>query len=145
MAADRARLALAAGTLVAAVATAGSLWLSLGLGLQPCRLCWYQRILMYPLVVVLGVAALEDRPGVLTTAVPLAVGGTTLAAYHSWIQLTTTACSFGSGSCAAVVWRAPVVGLTVPNLSLGGFLLVLGTLGVVYRASAGSTTSPASG
>lgn len=144
-AADRARIALVAGTVVAAVATAGSLWLSLGLGLTPCRLCWYQRILLYPLVVVLGVAAFEDRPGVLATAAPLAVAGAAVAAYHSWLQLTTTSCGFGTVSCAAVVWRSPVVGLTVPNLSLAAFLLILGALGAVYTASPGSTTSPASG
>ncbi|QWC19763.1 disulfide bond formation protein B [Halorubrum sp. 2020YC2] len=45
---------LSAATVVATVATAGSLWFSLGLGLTPCDLCWYQRIAMYPLTVVLG-------------------------------------------------------------------------------------------
>ena len=65
-----ARLPLAAGTLVAIVATTGSLFLSLGLGLVPCELCWYQRILMYPLVIVLGVAAVENRRRVFLTALP---------------------------------------------------------------------------
>lgn len=110
---------LAVGTLVAAVATTGSLYLSVGLGLVPCELCWYQRILMYPLVVVLGVALVERRPGVYRTVLPLSTLGTALAAYHSWLQLSAGArCSFGG--CAAVQLR--VVGLTVPNLSLVAFL-----------------------
>ena len=41
---------------VAAVSTAGSLWFSEVGDFVPCELCWYQRILMSPLVVVLGVA-----------------------------------------------------------------------------------------
>ena len=112
---------LAVGTLVALVATAGSLYLSLGLGLVPCELCWYQRILMYPLVVVFGVALVERRLGVYRTVLPLSTLGTVLAAYHSWLQLSAGGrCSFGG--CAAVQLR--VVGLTIPNLSLVAFVLV---------------------
>jgi hypothetical protein len=51
--------ALGLAWLVAGVATVGSLWLSEGAGFPPCRLCWYQRGAMYPLVAVLGLAALR--------------------------------------------------------------------------------------
>lgn len=121
---DGTRLWLAGGTVVATVATAGSLWFSLGLGLVPCELCWYQRILMYPLVVILGVATLEGRPRVWRTVLPLGVLGSGLAAYHSVLQVTTNSCSF-TGACATVQWQAPVLGLSIPNLSLLGFLFVL--------------------
>ena len=116
---------LSLATLVAAVATAGSLYLSLGLGLVPCELCWYQRILMYPLVVVLGMAAAERRVEVWRTVLPLSTLGTGVAAYHSFLQITTVSCGF-AGDCAAVLWRAPVLGLSVPNLSLAAFVLVTG-------------------
>lgn len=118
-------VALGLATLVAGVATAGSLYLSLGLGLVPCELCWYQRVLMYPLVVVLGVAAAEHRAGVRRTVLPLSMLGTGVAAYHSYLQLASVSCGF-AGECAAVLWRTPVVGLTVPNLSLVAFVLVTG-------------------
>ncbi|MFC4986772.1 disulfide bond formation protein B [Saliphagus infecundisoli] len=121
---DRVRLVLGSATLVVAIATAGSLWFSLGLGLVPCDLCWYQRILMYPLVVVLGVATIEARPAVWRTVIPLSVLGGVTAAYHSVLQATTTTCSF-DGSCAAVQWQAPIFGLTIPNLSLLAFMLVI--------------------
>lgn len=114
---------LAGGTLVATVATISSLWFSLGLGLIPCELCWYQRILMYPQVVILGVATVEERPGVWRTALPLSLLGGSFAAYHSILQVTTDSCSFG-GSCAIVQWQAPIVGLSIPNLSLLAFLFV---------------------
>jgi len=116
------RVLLAFGTLVALVATTGSLYLSLGLGLIPCELCWYQRILMYPLVVVLGVALVEGRESVYYTGVPLAVLGATVASYHSYIQINPTASSCTVG-CSAVQYT--VFGLTVPNLSLLAFVLVL--------------------
>jgi disulfide bond formation protein DsbB len=118
------RTLLALTTVVAAVATAGSLYFSLGLGLVPCELCWYQRILMYPLVVVLGVAAVEDRPGVWRTVLPLSIGGLAVSAYHSYLQAASVACGIGAGGCAVVQWRAPLVGLSIPNLSLAAFLLV---------------------
>ena len=122
---DDPRLPLALAALVAATATVGSLYLSLGLGLVPCELCWYQRILMYPLVVILGVAAAERRAGVRRTVLPLSVLGAGLAAYHSYLQISTASCGF-AGDCAAVLWRAPVVGLSVPNLSFAAFALVSG-------------------
>ena len=51
--------------IVATVTTLGSLYYSEHAGFVPCELCWYQRIVMYPLVIVLGVAALRrDRAGV---------------------------------------------------------------------------------
>ncbi|WP_324663081.1 disulfide bond formation protein B [Haloarcula sediminis] len=129
--ADDTRALLGAATLVAFVATAGSLFLSLGLGLVPCRLCWYQRILMYPLVVVLGVAAVERRAAVVWTALPLTTLGAAIAAYHSWLQITQTACGVGTISCAQVQYR--VAGLTVPNLSLIAFVLVSGAVLLAWR------------
>ena len=117
-----ARFALAAGTLVAVVATAGSLYLSLGLGLIPCELCWYQRILMYPLVVVLGVATLEDNPGVYRSALPLSLLGIVVAAYHSFVQVTADQTTCTVGSCGLIQYR--MLGLTIPNLSLVAFVLI---------------------
>ncbi|MDT8369147.1 MAG: disulfide oxidoreductase [Longimicrobiales bacterium] len=71
---------------VAAIATAGSLYLS-GSGLEPCRLCWYQRIAMYPLVVILGVAVLRRDIGVWRYALPLSVTGGLISVYHAVVQL----------------------------------------------------------
>ncbi|MFC6732021.1 MULTISPECIES: disulfide bond formation protein B [unclassified Haladaptatus] len=133
----RAKHLLAAATAVATVATVGSLYLSLGLGLVPCELCWYQRILMYPLVVILGVATLESRVEVFKMVLPLSVLGLGIAAYHSYIQLVPTAavtsCSFDAGgsSCSAVLFK--VAGLTVPNLSLIAFVLITGLVVAALR------------
>lgn len=121
------RTVLAACTLVASVATAGSLYFSEVLGLYPCDLCWVQRIGMYPLVVVLGVAAYEDRIGVWRTVLPLSVAGGAVAAYHSWIQLTpSSSCTIGGG-CEAVQFELFGL-LSIPNLSLLAFGMIAGGL-----------------
>ena len=124
--ASNTRVVLGAATAVASVATVGSLYFSLGLGLVPCDLCWYQRILMYPLVVVLGVAALEDRPGVARTALPLSGVGVVVAAYHVAIQVLPSSggtCSVGGG-CSSILYPMLDGLLTIPRLSLIAFVLV---------------------
>jgi len=123
---------LAFATLVALVATAGSLSLSVGLGLLPCRLCWFQRILMYPLVVVLGVAAVDRDATVHRTALPLSLLGVAVAAYHSFLQVAPeSGVQCLAGTCGRVQFRA--LGATIPNLSLAAFLLVTGALVLVRR------------
>jgi len=88
---------LAAGWLVALIATSGSLYLSEGMGLEPCELCWFQRIAMYPLVVVLGVALLRRDVAAWKTVMPLALLGAVVSIYHVMVQynpaLEVTACS----------------------------------------------------
>jgi len=136
---------LALSTLVAAVATVGSLFFSLGLGLVPCELCWYQRILMYPLVVVLGVAAIEDRAGVYRTALPLSLFGLVVSSYHVYLQVFPSVggtCSLGGG-CASIQY--PMLGglLTIPRLALVAFLLVTVLVaGVALTADEDEWSSP---
>nr|WP_226013183.1 disulfide bond formation protein B [Halomicrobium salinisoli] len=125
------RRLLAFGTVVAAVATAGSLYFSEVMGLVPCELCWYQRILMYPLVVVLGVSALEGRSGAYRTVLPLSVLGAGVASYHSWLQVSGAASSCTIGGCASVQYR--LAGLTIPNLALIAFLLVSAAVLAAWR------------
>jgi len=117
-----------AALLVAAVATAGSLSYSLLLGLYPCRLCWYQRILMYPLVVVLAYGLLGDHGDVHRAVLPMSTLGVAIAAYHSYIQVAG-ASTCGTFACATVQRR--VLGLTIPNQSLVAFLLVTGLMAAV--------------
>ena len=103
--------------LISLIATAGSLYLSLGMGLLPCQLCWYQRILMYPLVLIMLYSLVTQKQ---LFGIPLVfsfIGGS-IAAYHSMIQRISvdSACS---DFCAAVLFQ--VGPLTIPNLSLIAF------------------------
>lgn len=73
------------GFSVALLATAGSLWLSEIAGITPCLMCWYQRVAMYPLVVVLGAGLYKQTkprlPGLI-----LSITGLVIASYHYLVQ-----------------------------------------------------------
>src|SRR6185503_20162499 len=78
--------ALVAAFVVATLATLGSLYFSEVAHFEPCRLCWYQRIAMYPLVVILGIAALRrDRSGAVY-GLALALIGAVVSAYHVLLE-----------------------------------------------------------
>jgi disulfide bond formation protein DsbB len=116
-------------TVVAVVATLGSLYFSEVMNLIPCELCWYQRILMYPLVVVLAVAAYENRTGVWKSGLPLSTLGIAVAAHHVRLQVAPSGGVVCTTGCGGVDWEYAF--LTIPRLSLIAFVLVTAGLGVV--------------
>src|SRR3954451_10538846 len=89
---------LAVAALVAAVAMAGSLYLSEGGHLTPCRLCWFQRTMMYPLAVILVIAAVRRDWSVRPYAITLALLGATVSAWHYLVEWYPSIESAG-GSC----------------------------------------------
>ena len=122
--------ALVAAFVVATLATIGSLYFSEVAHFEPCRLCWYQRIAMYPLVVILGIAALGRDPGVRRYAMPLAGIGALIATYHyalEWLPwLDTGACS--ATTPCTIVWFREFGFISLPYLALSAFLLILALL-----------------
>jgi disulfide bond formation protein DsbB len=68
---------------IASVATLGSLFFSDVLGYAPCVLCWYQRIFIYPLVLIFGTALFAFDAQVVKYSLPLAVAGWCVALYHT--------------------------------------------------------------
>lgn len=93
-----ARAGLVLALLVAAAATLGSLLYSEVIGYEPCKLCWFQRIFMYPLVVLLGLAAWRKDRGAAVYGIVLAGAGGMIALYHYLLQLGLAP----SLSCSAV-------------------------------------------
>nr|WP_202866400.1 disulfide oxidoreductase [Cohnella sp. AR92] len=67
---------------VSLAATGGSLFLSEVMHYIPCDLCWYQRILMYPQVLLLGRAALKEDRRIIGYVLPLSVIGGLFSLYH---------------------------------------------------------------
>jgi disulfide bond formation protein DsbB len=67
----------------ALIATMGSLYLSEILHYQPCKLCWYQRICMYPLVLIILVGILRNDKKLYLYVLPLSLTGLVIAAYHN--------------------------------------------------------------
>ena len=68
--------------LIATLATLGALFMSEIMGLAPCVLCWYQRIFMFPLVIILALGLFPFDPKVLRYALPLSAIGLVIAAFH---------------------------------------------------------------
>ena len=118
--------ALSLATLVAAVATLGSLYYSEVANFVPCELCWYQRIAMYPLPVVLGIAAFRRDPGVRRYALPLAAVGAVIATYHYVIEWLPVQDALGCSldvPCS-VPWFREFGFVSLPYMALSGFVLV---------------------
>ena len=82
------KYALHIAFLQAWAATLGSLYFSEVKGLFPCQLCWYQRILMYPLAIIFAVAIARKDKNVAYFALPLSIIGAIVALYHYLIQWT---------------------------------------------------------
>jgi len=122
--------------LVALVALAGSLWLSIGMKLKACPLCFYQRTFVMGVVAVLGVGLLtgpRHRAVLNLLALPLAVGALGVAVFHVYLELT------GKLECPA-----GVMGIgTSPQQSLAILvvLIVVVALGVVLGRKVGELRS----
>lgn len=73
---------LYAAWLISLAATFGALYIGEILGQTPCQLCWYQRIAMFPLALILGTACLNGDTRVVRYVMPLAGIGAALALWH---------------------------------------------------------------
>jgi disulfide bond formation protein DsbB len=112
---------------VALVATLGSLFLSEYSDFIPCRLCWFQRIAMYPLVVVLlGAAIRRDVRGAVFYGLPLAVIGGVVAVWHLYIEANpeaeSAACKVGAP--CSTKWIDVFGYVTIPTLALTAFAAI---------------------
>jgi disulfide bond formation protein DsbB len=111
-------------------ATLGSLYFSEILGYIPCDLCWYQRIFMYPLVILFGVAMIRKETTILHYAAPLAFFGSLFSTYHYLSQkvefFQQVIPSYGRVPCTGeyINWLGFV---TIPFLALVAFLVIIAT------------------
>ena len=126
-------LSLAAG--VAAVCTAGSLYLSEVAGFLPCKLCWYQRFAMYPLAPILGLSAWKGLTWIKPYAFALATIGSMISVYHILVErgIVKESASCDPTNPCSLNWVPHLGYLTIPTMALSGFLLIL-TLLAVSRA-----------
>ena len=124
--------------LTATVATLGALFMSEIMALAPCVLCWYQRIFMFPLVVILALGLFPFDPKVVRYALPLGVIGLAVAAFHlllvaGYIPETLTPCRQGVPcSTVQIEWFGF---LTIPLLSFLAFLTINALLIASYFKS----------
>ena len=120
--------------LIALIAMLGSLYFSEVLGYPPCVLCWYQRVCMYPLVILFFSAIWTNDKQYSKYTAPLIFTGLVIAIYHNLLYYgiipdSITPCTQGI-SCTSkqVEWLGFI---TIPLLSLTAFV-ILGVLEAIY-------------
>ena len=135
---DKRWLLLLGCWLFVSAATLGSLFLSEFMDLPPCSLCWYQRIFMFPLPIILLRGLFPFDVNVVRYALPIALVGAAIALYHTLLQLgivpeTLAPCRQGVSCSSAQLELFGFV--SIPMLSLLAFLAVAAGLWVLRRWS----------
>ena len=136
--------AYAMAWVVAFLATAGSLYFSEVAGFEPCRLCWYQRIAMYPLVILLGVAAARRERAGAFYVIAMALIGALVSTYHVALEWFP---SLDSGACSAatpctLIWFRVFGFISLPTLALTAFGLILTLMTVRLAAGSADAAEP---
>lgn len=120
--------ALPLGFSIALIAMLGSLAYSDILGYEPCKLCWYQRILMYPMVLLLGVAWFKKDRSIIPYVFGMAVIGELIAIYHYTVQLGLfpAPCTVSGYSVSCAQKFVLQFGyITIPLMAFSAFLLIM--------------------
>jgi disulfide bond formation protein DsbB len=121
--------------LVAAVSVLGALFLGEVMHLPTCVLCWYQRIFMFPLALILALGLFPVDARVVRYALPLAVIGWLVALFHQLLVLgiipeQIKPCRQGIPCSEKVIeWFGF---LTIPLLSLAAFSTIIALLSTLY-------------
>ncbi|WP_010650088.1 disulfide oxidoreductase [Oceanobacillus massiliensis] len=112
----------------AILATGGSLFYSEIMGFIPCELCWYQRILMYPLVVIYGFAAIKKEISVTLPGLILSGIGMFVSIYHYMVQKVPAFHEMGGSCTGGVPCNAVYVNylgfVTIPFLAGIAFIVI---------------------
>lgn len=115
------------GLIISIISTAGTLYFSEILKFTPCELCWYQRIFMYPLVVIFSISIWKKDKNVAFFALPLSILGLIISIYHNLLYFkiipeSIQPCTIGA-SCTAkqIEWFGFI---TIPFLSFLSFLTI---------------------
>ena len=121
----------------ALIATLGSLYASEAQHLIPCLLCWYQRILMYPLIIILSVGILRRDKHLPFYVLPMSIIGMGIAFYQYLLQRGVIAeslapCREGI-SCANTTGQIWFGFITIPLLSFCAFAIITGVVYFSYR------------
>jgi disulfide bond formation protein DsbB len=126
---DLGSVALPLAALVATVATLGSLYYSEVANFTPCKFCWYQRIAMYPLALILVIATVRRDLAVRRYAIPLALVGLALSVYHYQLQLFPDQASACDVEAPCTTKEVEELGfVTIPFMAGCGFLAIAAML-----------------
>lgn len=128
-----------ASWVIATVSTLGAIFLGEVMGLTPCILCWYQRVCMFPLVLILAAGLFPVDVRVVRYAFPLALIGLGIAVFHllvseGIVSETLTPCTQGVPCSQQLIeWFGFV---TIPMLSVAAFAAITAMLiAIHFKAS----------
>lgn len=125
-----------AAWVIALAAALGALFIGEVMGQAPCNLCWFQRAFMFPLAVMLGIASFRADPGIWRYALPLAVIGGGIAAFHSLLYagvIPEAIKPCGQGPSCASADMTILGDLPLPYLSFAAFLSIAALLLPIWR------------
>lgn len=113
--------------LLASIATLISFYFSDVRNLEPCHLCWYQRICLFPLVIILGIAAYKSFFDITRYVLPQIIIGLILSLYQIAIQEIPgwnpiDIC--GAGPSCAEKYDIGLGPITIPMLAALAFLII---------------------
>ena len=146
-------VALPLAFMVAGFAMFGSLWFSEAANYNPCKLCWYQRIAMYSLAIILVVAlvrravtkddAFASQREITPYAIVLAVLGSVVSTYHYLLEWNPT---WESKVCSldvpcTTIWFREFGFVTLPFMALCGYVSIIILLATTHRPKAVSFES----
>ena len=118
------------------IAMIGSLFFSERMGFIPCTLCWYQRILMYPLVLFLGIAFYRNDRDIWKYILPISILGVLTSSYHYALQKLPalnefSACTSGVPCSGQYInWFGFI---TIPFLGLIAFIIITVMMLILWK------------
>lgn len=109
------------------IATFGSLYFSEIRHFTPCVLCWYQRILMYPLILIIAVGILRKDKGLPVYVLPFSILGIIISGYHILLQngvLPEDIAPCVIGASCATKYTGYFGFITIPVMSFVAFIVI---------------------
>ncbi len=122
----------------ALVASVGSLIYSNIIGFPPCELCWWQRVLLFPQVLIAGIALVKKDKSIIQYILPMSALGAIIALYQSFIHwgfvsASILNCTAIGGECAKI-YVNEFGYITIPFMSLSIFVYLIVLKLVFYKA-----------
>lgn len=136
--------ALRLSWLIALVATLGSLYYQFVIGLEPCMQCWLQRIAIFPLAIILGIAVVKDDEAVTPYVLGLNIYGIVMSLWHMLVEFgvlgESSTCAASGPACAEPYFRAFGF-MTLAWMALATSLAVAACMVIVRMAVAADTVA----
>lgn len=114
--------------IISLLASIGSLFYSEIIGFEPCKLCWWQRIFMYPQVILLSLALIKKESSVIKYSLTMSIFGLFISAYHYLIQIgfaPSLSCdATGASASCSQNFVLKFGYISIPLMSFSAFLLI---------------------